>query len=193
MKSLCIFCGSSGGTKPLYLESARAVGAALAREKITVVYGGASVGVMGAIADGALSAGGRAIGVIPESLFSKEVAHEGLTTLHRVRSMHERKTLMYDLADGFIALPGGLGTLEEIFEIMTWAQLGLHQKPCGFLNVDGYFDALIQFLDRTVIEGFLKPKHRRLVLVENSLKKLLTRFREFKPAPLEGGLRKDEV
>ncbi len=175
------------------MKMAYGVGQSLARAGIAVVYGGASVGLMGALADGALAEGGRVIGVLPDALFGKEVAHAGLTKLHRVPSMHERKTLMYELSEGFIALPGGLGTLEEIFEIVTWAQLGLHRKPCGFLNIDGYYDDLVRFLDRAVAAGFVKEKHRRLLFVENSLEDLLIRFREARPVLPSGGLREDEV
>ena len=161
------------------------MGDRLGRRGITLVYGGASVGLMGITADAALAAGGKVIGVIPESLFSKEVAHHGLTKLHRVHSMHERKTLMYDLSDGFIALPGGLGTLEEIFEVVTWAQLGLHQKPCGFLNVDGYFDPLLGFIERMVERRFLKEKHRALVRVAGTVDGLLKAFEAFHAPKLD--------
>lgn len=191
--SICLFCGSSVGKNPLYSQMARDVGKTLAQQGITVVYGGASVGLMGVLADAALEAGGQVVGVLPDPLFGKEVAHARLTRLHRVPSMHERKTLMYELSDGFIALPGGLGTLEEIFEVITWAQLGLHRKPCGFLNVDGYYDDLVRFLDRAVTKGFVKEKHRRLIFVEESLKELLAQFREIRPVLPSGGLRENEV
>lgn len=181
MKSICIFCASSIGNNPLYVKIAKEVGQALARQNIALVYGGAAVGLMGAVADGALAEGGRVIGVLPDPLFGKEIAHPGLTELHRVASMHERKTLMYELSDGFIALPGGLGTLEEIFEVITWAQLGLHRKPCGFLDVGGYYDDLVRFMDRAVVEGFVKEEHRRLVFVEKTLPGLLSRFQESRP------------
>jgi hypothetical protein len=148
---------------------------------------------MGIAADAALKAGGEVIGVIPESLFSKEVAHDGLTQLHRVPSMHERKTLMYDLADGFVALPGGLGTLEEICEILTWAQLGLHQKPCGFLNVEGYFDPLLKFLDRTVERRFTKEKHRALIQVAETPEELLKRFEAFRAPKLDKWIQPGET
>jgi hypothetical protein len=140
---------------------------------------------MGVVADAALAAGGEVVGVIPEALFAKEVAHEGLTELHRVHSMHERKTLMYDLSDAFVALPGGLGTLEEIFEILTWAQLGLHQKPCGFLNVEGYFDPLLAFLDETVARRFVKERHRGLVLTASAVPELLDLFERFRAPEAE--------
>lgn len=150
-----------------------------------LVYGGGNVGLMGVVADAALTAGGEVVGVIPEALFDKEVAHQGLTTLHRVHSMHERKTLMYDLSDAFIALPGGLGTLEEIFEILTWGQLGLHQKPCGFLNVEGYFDPLLAFLDETVARRFVKEKHRALVMADADVDRLLAMFERFRAPALD--------
>jgi len=193
LKSLCIFCGSSPGRDPVYLGAARAVGESLARAGIRVVYGGASVGLMGAVADAALGAGGEVIGVIPESLFDKEVAHHGLTKLYRVASMHERKTLMYDLSDGFIALPGGLGTMEEIFEVLTWAQLGLHQKPCGFLNINAYFDPLIAFIDGMVTHRFMKEKHRWLVQAASTLEALLKCFEDFRSPHLDKWIEPQET
>lgn len=193
LKSLCIFCGSSPGRDPVYLGAARAVGESLARAGIRVVYGGASVGLMGAVADAALAVGGEVIGVIPESLFDKEVAHHGLTKLHRVASMHERKTLMYDLSDGFIALPGGLGTMEEIFEILTWAQLGLHQKPCGFLNINSYFDPLIAFIDGMVTHRFMKEKHRGLVQAASTIEALLKYFEDFRAPHLDKWIEPQET
>src|SRR5512140_2299313 len=165
MKRICVFCGSSVGRNPRYVEAARRVGVALARRGIGLVYGGASVGLMGAVADAALEAGGEVVGVIPKALQLRELAHARLTTLHVVASMHERKAKMAELADGFVALPGGMGTLEEFAEILTWAQLGLHAKPSGLLDVGGYYAPLIQFFDRAVVEGFVRPEHRRMVLV----------------------------
>lgn len=179
LRSLCVFCGSSSGDRPVFAGTARALGTTLARRGIRLVYGGGNVGLMGVVADASLAAGGEAVGVIPEALFAKEVAHGGLTQLHRVHSMHERKTLMYDLSDGFIALPGGLGTLEEIFEVLTWGQLGLHQKPCGFLNVEGYFDPLLAFLDDAVRRRFVKEKHRALVMTSPDVDGLLEQFERF--------------
>jgi uncharacterized protein (TIGR00730 family) len=179
IKSLCVFCGSSPGDRPVFAAAARAMGETLARRGIKIVYGGGNVGLMGVVADAALAAGGEVIGVIPEALFGKEVAHGGLTQLHRVHSMHERKTLMYELSEAFIALPGGLGTMEEIFEVLTWAQLGLHQKPCGLLNVDGYFDPLIAFVDGMVKRRFMKERHRGLVQTATTPEALLKRFEEF--------------
>ncbi len=163
MKRVCVFTGSSPGAQGSYRESARALGQLLVERKCELVYGGAKVGLMGEIADSMLESGGHVIGVIPESLVDMEVAHEGLSDLQVVTSMHERKALMADLSEGFIALPGGLGTLEEIFEIVTWAQLGFHAKPCGFLNVAGYYDDLLRFLDHSVEQRFVKPVHRALL------------------------------
>jgi uncharacterized protein (TIGR00730 family) len=157
---LCVFCGSSSGSSPIYVDQAKALGTALAQSGIDLVYGGASVGLMGAVADATLAAGGNVIGVMPQALVDKEISHKGLTDLRIVGSMHERKALMAELADGFIALPGGLGTFEELFEVWTWAQLGYHRKPCALLNVDGFYDKLSGFLDDVVTRGFVKPSHR---------------------------------
>jgi uncharacterized protein (TIGR00730 family) len=164
ISSVCVFCGSSTPADPRYADAARALGTELADRGIELVYGGGQVGLMGVLADAALAAGGRVIGVIPVGLFSKEVGHTGLTELHEVRTMHERKQLMYDLADAFIALPGGLGTLDELAEVVTWAQLGLHRKPVALLDVDGFWDPLVGQLDRMVDVGLLKPANRALVL-----------------------------
>jgi uncharacterized protein (TIGR00730 family) len=161
--SLCVFCGSSTPPDPRYASAARALGTLLADRGIGLVYGGGSVGLMGELADAALAAGGRVVGVIPTGLFSKEIAHAGLTELHEVGSMHERKRLMYDLSDGFVALPGGLGTLEELAEVTTWSQLGLHAKPVVLLDVDGFWDPLVAQLDRMVAVGLLKPSNRELI------------------------------
>jgi uncharacterized protein (TIGR00730 family) len=165
MKRLCVFCGSSPGNDPRYLEAARATGRLLAERGLGLVYGGGSVGLMGAVADAALAAGGEVIGVIPQVLAIRELAHRSLTTLHVVGSMHERKALMAELADGFVALPGGMGTLEELSEVLTWAQLGLHRRPVGLLDVAGYYRPLAQFFDQAVTAGFLRPAHRQLLLV----------------------------
>jgi uncharacterized protein (TIGR00730 family) len=162
-KRICVYCGSSGGNGPGYEEAARGVGAFLAGKGIGVVYGGARVGLMGAVADGALQAGGSVIGVIPQKLQSREVAHQGLTELFVVDSMHARKTMMAYMSDGFIALPGGWGTLEEIFEVTTWAQLNYHLKPVGLLNVNGYYDKLLEFINHAAGEGFIRPLHRGLM------------------------------
>jgi uncharacterized protein (TIGR00730 family) len=160
----------------MFARAARAFGETLARSQRVLVYGGGNVGLMGAIADAALAAGGRVVGVIPRPLVDKEVAHRSLTELRIVESMHERKALMAELSDGFIAMPGGIGTMEEFFEVLSWAQLGIHAKPCGLLNVSGYYDPLIQFLDHAVSEDFIKPKHRALMIVEREPEKLLERF-----------------
>lgn len=164
MSRICVFCGSSSGNNPAYSHAAEQLGRSLAERHIELVYGGARVGLMGLLADIVLQNGGRAIGVIPRALVEKEIAHTGLTDLHVVESMHERKSKMADLADGFIALPGGFGTLEEFSEVLTWSQLGLHRKRCGVLNVRGYYDGLLALFDHAVAEGFLKPSNRNLVL-----------------------------
>lgn len=174
--NLCVFCGSNKGARPEYEAAARALGKALAQQQIGLVYGGASIGLMGAVADAALAAGGTAIGVIPESIASVEVAHDGLTELHVVSSMHERKALMAQLSQGFIALPGGIGTLEEMFEVWTWSQLGIHGKPIGLLNVNGFYDGLAVFLDQLVTEAFVKPVHRKILLVDGQPEALLQRL-----------------
>lgn len=164
MKSVCVFTGSSFGCRPEYEIAAAVLGKAIADRDLTLLYGGASVGLMGTVADAALRAGGRVVGVLPRALAELEIAHDGLTELKVVGSMHERKTVMADASDAFVALPGGLGTLEETFEVWTWWQLGVHAKPVGFLNVEGYFDKLFAFLDHTVAEGFVKSKHRQLAV-----------------------------
>jgi len=173
MKRICVFAGSNAGTRPGYRAAAEELGRALAGRGIGVVYGGARVGLMGALADAALAARGEVIGVIPEALVRKEVAHDGLTELRVVGSMHERKALMADLADGFIALPGGWGTLDELFEVLTWAQLGLHRKPCGLLNVVGYFDGLLAFIHHSIEEGFVRREYRGMIVVAGAAGELL--------------------
>ncbi len=173
---VCVFCGSSFGKNPLYKTAARTLGAALARKGLGLVYGGASVGLMGIVADAALAEGGEVIGVIPEALSDLELSHKGLSELHLTSSMHERKAMMADLSDAFIALPGGIGTLEETFEILTWSQLGIHSKPVGLMNVENYFDGLQQFLDHTVTEGFVKPVHRQILISESESDKLIERL-----------------
>ena len=165
MRRICVFCGSSTGLRPDYRLAAEAMGTALARRGQELVYGGGKVGLMGIMADAALAAGGRVTGVIPQALVAKEVGHAGLTELRVVRSMHERKALMAELADGFVALPGGMGTLDEMFEILTWAQLGIHAKPCGLLNVAGYFDPLLGFVRHSVAEGFVRQEHGSMLQV----------------------------
>jgi len=181
VKSICVFCGSSMGVRPVYKEAAQTLGKTLASQKYRLVYGGGNVGLMGVVADAALLAGGEVIGVIPEFLAAKEIAHNELTVLHVVGSMHERKTKMADLADAFIALPGGYGTLEEFCEILTWAQLGLHQKPCGLLNVERYFDPLLRLFDHAVKEEFLKSALRSLVLEASDAQSLLDLFATYQP------------
>ncbi|MCO6440342.1 MAG: TIGR00730 family Rossman fold protein [Nitrococcus mobilis] len=178
MKRLCIYCGSSLGRDPVYLEAARVLARRLAHRGIGIVYGGSSVGLMGAMADAALAEGGEVTGVIPDSLMDREPGHPGLTELHVVASMHQRKAIMTELADGFIALPGGLGTLDELFEILTWAQLGLHCKPCGVLNVKHYYAPLVRLLDHAVEAGFVRPQHRGILIVEADPEVLLVRFEE---------------
>ena len=179
-----MFCGSKAGARPEYRLAAQAMAAALLVENIGLVYGGGGIGLMGEVADGVLAGGGEVIGVIPRHMTSREVAHQGLSDLRVVGSMHDRKTLMYDLADGFVALPGGLGTLEELFEVTTWSQLGLHVKPTGLLDVAGYFSLLSGFLDHTVTEGFVNREHRRLLIVEEESTRLLGRLAAFEPPPL---------
>ena len=173
MKSLCVYCGSSSGSAPAYAAAARELGQLLAAQQIELIYGGGRVGLMGALADAVLDAGGRVQGVIPQSLADREVAHHGLTQLHVVETMHQRKALMAELSDGFLALPGGLGTFEELFEIWTWAQLGMHAKPIGLLNVAGYFDLLLQFLDHAVGQQLLKPVHREALCVSTDPAEML--------------------
>jgi uncharacterized protein (TIGR00730 family) len=181
MNRICVFCGSAAGTNTLYAETARGVGRALARRGLGLVYGGGSVGLMGAVANGALELGGEVDGVIPRALQARELAHGGLTRLHVVASMHERKAKMAELADAFLALPGGMGTLEELSEILTWAQLGLHVKPCGLLDVEGYYRPLVAYFDHAVQEGFLRPEHRRLVLAGDDPEALLDAFARYEP------------
>jgi uncharacterized protein (TIGR00730 family) len=183
MKSVCVFCGSSRGARESYAKAAVALGEILATQGLTVVYGGSQVGIMGALADGALAKGGRVEGVIPEFLGSKEIAHSGLSEIEIVPSMHARKASMAARADAFIALPGGFGTLEELFEILTWAQLGLHRKPCALLNVDGFFDGLLVYLDHAAAERLLKPEHRALLLVDDDPSRLIDRLVAYRAPP----------
>src|SRR5436305_12813716 len=173
MKRLCVFCGSSTGLNPRYADEATILGALLVRRGWSLVYGGGHVGLMGVLADAVLAAGGEAVGVIPQALVDRELAHGGLTRLDVVASMHERKARMADLSDGFLALPGGFGTADELFEILTWAQLGLHHKPIGLLNVAVYFDLLLAWLDQCVREGFIKEKHRGLLIDSAEVEGLL--------------------
>jgi uncharacterized protein (TIGR00730 family) len=185
VRRVCVFCGSSLGSRPAYADAARGLGEALARRRIGLVYGGGSIGLMGVVADAALAAGGEVVGVIPASLERRELAHGGLTQLHVVGSMHERKARMAELADGFVALPGGMGTLEELAEVLTWAQLGLHRKPCALLDAGGYFRPLIAFLDHAVAEGFVRSEHRAMLLVEEDAEALLDRLARYRPPAVE--------
>ena len=173
---LCVFCGSKTGDQEIYAASARRLGHAMVQRGVGLVYGGGHIGLMGILADSVLAAGGQAIGVIPQNMIDEELAHTKLTKLHVVGTMHQRKAMMADLADGFAALPGGFGTADELFEILTWAQLRYHAKPVGLLNVDGFFDSLLAWLDRTVQDGFLKPKHRRLLIEAKEPEELLDRL-----------------
>ena len=180
---LCVFCGSATGNRPAYTEAAVALAEAMTRAGIGLVFGGGAVGLMGIVADAVLARGGEAIGVIPEALASREIAHQGLTSLHVVRSMHERKALMAELSDGFVAMPGGFGTFEEFCEVVTWTQLGLHPKRCGLLNVAGYYDALLTQCDRAVADGFVKPANREIVIADTDPARLLDRV--LQPATLQ--------
>jgi uncharacterized protein (TIGR00730 family) len=191
LKAICVYCGSSDGLLPDYLQTARAFGRMLAANGLSVVYGGGRVGLMGAVADGALEAGGRVVGVIPQALAEKEVEHQGLTELYVVSSMHERKMRMASMADAFVALPGGIGTLEEIFEVLTWAQLGFHSKPCAFLNVADFYSPLLQFVERLAEQRFIKPEHLSLFVADSDMHQLLCKIQEFKPVPLEKWLRRE--
>ena len=189
MKRVCVFCGSNPGIRPEYVEAARALAAEVARRGMGLVYGGAAVGVMGALADAALREGGEIIGVIPRGLAAREIAHTGLTELRQVDSMHERKAMMASLADGFIALPGGLGTLDETFEVLTWAQLGIHRKPVGILDVAGYYDGLRRFLTHAVEEGLLRREHFALLLFSGGAGALLDLMESWRsPAHLRAWL-----
>ncbi|MEM0963340.1 MAG: TIGR00730 family Rossman fold protein [Bacteroidota bacterium] len=192
MRRVCVYCGSRAGARPAYAEAARRFGARLASAGVGLVTGGGHVGLMGVVADAVLDAGGEATGVIPRALMDREVGHTGLTTLHVVQTMHERKAAMAQLADAFVALPGGLGTLEEIAEVLTWSQLGIHAKPCAFLDVDGYYAPLIRFLDHAVEEGFVAAGRRQQILVEATADALADRLIGVSapaegPAPAGGG------
>jgi len=185
MKSICVFSGSSSGTDPVYRDTAFGLGAWIASQGSSVIYGGASVGLMGAVADGALSKGGQVFGVLPENLQLKELAHPGLTKLYKVNSMHERKQMMFDLSEGIIALPGGLGTYEELFEVLTWAQLGLHAKPVGILNVRGFYNALFDHLEIGMTEGFVRKQHRDMILIDSDIEKLWDKMSNYQPPSVE--------
>jgi uncharacterized protein (TIGR00730 family) len=182
LRRVCVFCGSSPGARPAYADAAEEFGRLLVAEGIGLVYGGGKVGLMGRLADAVLAEGGEAIGVMPEALVAKEIGHRGLTDLRVVGSMHERKALMADLSDAFVALPGGLGTVEELFEVYTWSQLGLHAKPCALLDVEGYYEGIASFLSHAVAERFVREDHRQMLIVEREPRAMLERLRRFEPA-----------
>jgi uncharacterized protein (TIGR00730 family) len=185
MKQICVFAGSSVGSEEVYRSAAEELGRTLAERRLGLVYGGARVGLMGVVADTALASGGDVTGVIPSALVAKEVAHNGLADLRVVASMHERKAVMAELADAFIALPGGWGTLDELFEILTWGQLGLHRKPCGVLNVNGYFDGMLAFVEHSIEQGFVRREHGSMILVSSSPGALLDTFATYQAPVLE--------
>ena len=191
--SVLVFCGSKEGTNPAYKEQAFLFGQYLAEQEIKVIYGGAMIGVMGAVADGALSKGGHVIGIIPKFLSRKEIIHEGLTEVHKVNSMHERKLMMSEMCDAIVALPGGFGTMDELFEILTWAQLGLHQKPVGILNTAGFFDGLLAFINSMSEQGFVAPVHQHMLQTEVDYKKLMHLLNHYNPPPFPQWLHNDEV
>jgi uncharacterized protein (TIGR00730 family) len=192
MKRVCVFCGSSNGARRAYPDAAKSLGQALARRRIGLVYGGGKVGLMGTIADVVMEGGGEVIGVIPDALVDRELAHREVTELLVVRSMHERKAKMADLSDAFIAMPGGFGTFEEFCEIITWAQLGLHRKPCGILNVESYYDPLLTLFDRAVAEGFIYPENRQLVIQETDSDRLLDLLASYTPPRTEKWIDRDD-
>lgn len=179
MKRICVYCGSAAGANPAYVKAAEELASILTEQNIELVYGGAQVGVMGALADAMLNAGGSVIGVLPVGLFRTEVPHAGLTELIEVGTLHERKAKMAELADGFISLPGGLGTLEELFEILTWAQLNIHEKPVGVLNVNGFFDKLLDYLDHAVEQNFIRAQHRQMIITETDIHSMLEKFHNY--------------
>jgi len=185
LRSVCVFAGSRSGARPEYVEAARALGDVLGSRGVRVVFGGGSIGLMGECADAALASGGEVVGVIPAELVRREVAHQGVTKMHVVETMHERKALMEELSGGVIALPGGLGTFDELFEILTWGQLGIHEKPCGLVNVCGYFDALLTLVDRAVEEGFVAADHREMLIAAPDAATLLERMNAYRPPAVE--------
>lgn len=193
IKSLCVYCGSSPGATPVYADAARGLAQAMVKQGIALVYGGGNVGLMSIIADEVLRLGGQATGVIPQALLQKELGHKGLTQLHIVKDMHERKAMMADLSDGFIAMPGGVGTLEELFEVFTWAQLGFHQKPIGLLNVDGFYDGLLQFIQHMVSQRFLKGEQAEILIAAAQGEELLQRFQSFVPHLVPKWLDRDTI
>lgn len=192
LRSVCVFCGSSSGVDPVHERVAEALGTALGERGIDLVYGGASVGLMGVVADAALAAGGRVVGVIPEGLFTREIAHRGVTELHEVATMHERKALMYDRSDAFVALPGGFGTLDELFEAVTWSQLGIHAKPAALLDVGGFWGPLVAQLDAMVDAGFLRPQNRDLLGVSDTVDGVLDHLAAAAPVHVEKWIEPDE-
>ncbi len=190
---ICVFLGSRAGRLPVYAEAATNLGTLLARRNIGLVYGGGTIGLMGLIADAATAGGGEVIGIIPDALRAREHDHRGITELHVVGTMHERKALMAEMSDGFVALPGGIGTLEELFEVWTWAQLGYHRKPCGLLNVAGFFDPMSSFIDHVVEEDFLQPQHRSMLIVERDPEALLDRLIDYVAPPTRRWIDADDV
>ncbi len=193
MKYICVYCGSSPGRSPEYIDYAKVLAKELVTRNIGLVYGGASVGIMGEIANTVLDGGGEVIGVMPQSLVDKEVYHNGLTELKVVNTMHERKAIMAEISDGFIALPGGLGTIEELFEVLTWSQLGFHKKPCSLLNIKQYYNNLSHFLDHAVEEQFIKPIHREMLLVEDDPSKLLDAMEKYNPPAVDKWIGRNEI
>jgi uncharacterized protein (TIGR00730 family) len=192
MRRVCVYAGSNVGADPAYAEGARALATTLAERGIGLVYGGGNVGLMGVLADTAMAAGGEVIGVMPAALIEREIGHRGITELREVGSMHERKAQMADLSDAFVAVPGGIGTLEELIEVYTWSQLGLHRKACGLLNVNGYYDALADFLDHAVEEAFLKAEHRGILTVASDPAELLDRLAAFEPPTVGKWLEREQ-
>jgi uncharacterized protein (TIGR00730 family) len=193
LQRITVFCGSSNGSDKIFINEAYTLGQFLANQNIELIYGGASIGVMGAVADGCLNQGGKVVGVIPKFLQTKEIAHSGLSELISVESMHQRKLTMHERADGFIVLAGGIGTMEEFFEILTWAQLGLHRKPIGILNTAGYYDDLMKFVQNMIDKDFLKPIHRELILVETDIKQLLHKMNTYQAPKLDQIISKEKI
>jgi hypothetical protein len=193
MKQICVFCGSSIGNRPEYAAAATAVGVGIARRGHELVYGGGNTGLMGTVANAALGAGGKVIGVIPSVMVDKELAHQGLTQLHVVNTMHERKAMMAVFADAFVILPGGFGTMDELYEILTWAQLGFHRKPIAILNVCGYYDPMLTFIDHLVDEGFVKQDHREVIVVGDDPDALLTRIESYQPPLVDKWLKQEDL
>ncbi len=193
MKNITVYCGANPGNSPVFTEQAFALGKYMAEHKIGLVYGGGNVGLMGAVANGVVQNNGDAVGIIPQFLLDKELGHGGLTELIIVENMHQRKAKMYELCDGIIALPGGFGTMEELFEMLTWAQLGLHQKPIALLNTFGYYNSLLQFFDQMTEWGLLRPEHRSMVLVDEDIDVLIQKMNEYEPTSHGKWMHKDEI